>query len=499
MAIDSRISPVTRPALVLACLAILGLANQARADDEIPLGFSLDPPSERVYGGTAVGTCNWPTTVALLGSTNCTGTLVHPRLVIYAAHCGQYSSVEFGESAYGAAKTVYTERCATRPGGGSGYGLDHAYCILSEELTDVPIVPMLMGCETEVLQPGKEVTIVGFGVTEYDGYGGKQEVTTTINSITSDNEAFIGGSGKDSCNGDSGGPVYVELTSAEGFDDTWRVFGITSYGGACGTGGYYSMMHHGVEWIESDSGIDITPCHDADGTWNPGPDCFQFPKDPGAAGGAWSSWCDPGPLGGYSNACGPGFNSEPDDAPPSATITSPADGSRHDSDPGTGLAPVTISVAADDGDGWGIAVVKLVVHGVTQDASADPTAPYEFAAQFPPGVYEVSAVATDYADNEGFADPIIIGVDEDPPSQGDGAGDGSDGGDDGGGDGADDGGDDGGGDGGNDGGGGADWTDDDSRDEGCGCTATPAPTYGLGLLLVGLARGRRRRARTGAN
>jgi secreted trypsin-like serine protease len=38
-------------------------------------------------------------------------------------------------------------------------------------------------------------------------------------------EINIGGGGKDSCNGDSGGPVYVELPGGG-----WRVFGITSYG-----------------------------------------------------------------------------------------------------------------------------------------------------------------------------------------------------------------------------------------------------------------------------
>jgi MYXO-CTERM domain-containing protein len=272
-----------------------------------------------------------------------------------------------------------------------------------------------MGCETDVLQPGKDTTIVGFGNADNGPYGIKREVVAPINQITGDNEAFIGGDGKDSCQGDSGGPVYVQLTSAEGFDDTWRVFGITSYGGACGTGGYYSMMHIGMEWLESESGIDLTPCHDADGTWHPTQDCFQFPKDPAAGGGSWQTGCDSGPLGGYSSTCGPPFNSEPDDAPPIVTIVSPEDGTRFDSDPGTGLAELTITIDADDGDGWGVQEVQLVIDGVEIAGGTDSTEPYEFTASFEPGVYEIGATATDFAENVGEADPITVGVDEDPP------------------------------------------------------------------------------------
>jgi uncharacterized protein (TIGR03382 family) len=354
-----------------------------------------------------------------------------------------------------------------------------------------------------VLQPGKDTTIVGFGNADNGPYGIKREVTTQINQITNDNEAFIGGGGKDSCQGDSGGPVYVQLTTAEGFDDTWRVFGITSYGGACGTGGYYSMMHIGMEWLESESGIDLTPCHDADGTWNPTQGCFQFPKDPAAGGGTWAEGCDSGPLGGYSSTCGPPFNSEPDDAPPIVTITSPEDGTSFDSDPGTGLAEFLIAVDADDGDGWGVQEVQLVVDGTPIDGGTDSTEPYEFTAKFEPGVYEVGATATDYAGNVGEADPITVGVDEDvePDPTGDGGdGSGDDGGDDGGGDdgGGDDGGDDGSDDGGDDGGGSSgesfpDGGGEDSKD-GCGCSTKPSsPMWALGGFFGLLALRRRRR------
>jgi len=393
----------------------LVMSSPARADDRGPVGFTLDIPPDGIYGGTEVAYCGWPTCVSLQGS--CTATLVHPQVIVYAAHCGTgYSSIRMGETVSGGdGRTVPIQSCTTRPGGGAGGGIDHAFCILAQSVDDVTIVPILMGCETDVLQPGKNTTIVGFGDADNGPYGIKREVVAPINQITGDNEAFIGGGGLDSCQGDSGGPVYVQLTTEEGYDDTWRVFGITSYGGACGTGGYYSMMHIGMEWLESESGIDLTPCHDADGTWNPTQDCFQFPKDPAAGGGTWAEGCASGPLGGYSSTCGPPFNSEPDDAPPIVTITSPEDGSRFDSDPGTGLAEISVVIDADDGDGWGVQEVQLVIDGVEVAGGTDSTEPYEFAVKLEPGVYEIGATATDLAENVGEADPITVGVDEDPP------------------------------------------------------------------------------------
>ncbi len=278
-----------------------GGADAADEDEpgELPDDAEL-PPNSEIYGGTDVASCGWPTTVSLGGS--CTGTLVHERVVLYAAHCGtNYSSVRLGESVNGGpGRNVPTQQCKIYSGGGPGNGNDFAYCTLAQPVTDVPLVPILMGCEAQdYLVPGQPVTVVGFGNANTGPYGIKRQVATTINSITAKNEAFIGGGGKDSCQGDSGGPVFVQVD-----DGSWRVFGITSYGGACGTGGYYSMMHRGMSWFESQTGYDLTPCHDADGTWNPGPDCGSFPLTPGSGSGTWANGCSGGADTGYSAACG---------------------------------------------------------------------------------------------------------------------------------------------------------------------------------------------------
>jgi MYXO-CTERM domain-containing protein len=381
-----------------SCLLALFFAPTAWASEPDVLSTPGTDP-EAVVGGFPSATCAWPTTVSMQGM--CTGTLIHPQLVIYAAHCGNgYSSVQFGESGDNPQRSVSTEFCRTFPGGGPGGGNDFAFCKLAEPVLDVPIVPALMGCETDLLVPGAEVTVVGFGFDENDGYGVKREVVTTINNIDQNNEIFIGGNGKDSCNGDSGGPVFIKHPS----DGSWRVFGITSYGGQCGTGGYYSMMHIGMDWFETESGLDLTPCFDAAGTWTPGGGCVGFPLDPGI-GGDWATGCGGGPVSGPSTSCG--APPTPDEVPPTAVITAPIDGTEYDAPMG---ADVTIAVDAQDVGGWGVKEVHILINGQEVPGGIDNAPPYELNAKFPTGEYEIGALAIDNAGNMANALPVTIYV-----------------------------------------------------------------------------------------
>ena len=419
---------------VLTSVVLLTIPGELLAASPADVSANEDPADPAVYGGSPSPTCAWPTTVYLGG---CTGTLVHPEVVVYAAHCGgNINQVTFGERGNQPAFTRGTTLCRTNPqyvGDSSlGDGVDHAFCILSQPVDDVEIVPILMGCETSILQQGQDVTIVGFGNTDTGQFGVKHQVTTQVNNVGV--EAFIGGGGQDSCQGDSGGPVYVRLDEDQGGDGTWRVFGITSYGGACGQGGYYSMMHRGMEWMEGELaqyGIDLTPCHNSDGTWNPGPECFGFPYEPATAGGSWSNGCDPGTLSGYSSMCGAPFNSEPDDTPPTVSLIDPPDQSLFDS-MGAGSVTIDVSATADDADGWGVQEVTLIINGA--DVATDSQPPFSWEGlTFPTGTYTLEARATDYAGNSAVSQAHQMGVDEepDPPapppttSTGDGGGSGS--------------------------------------------------------------------------
>ncbi|MCB9566006.1 MAG: trypsin-like serine protease [Myxococcales bacterium] len=490
-----------RPLLPLVCASFASffLFSPSAAADE-PLAFSIDLTPDGIYGGTEVATCGWPTTVSLEGA--CTGTLVHPEVVIYAAHCGTgYNQIRLGESVQGGVgRTVKTAWCKTYPGGGPGNGNDFAVCKLAEPVTDVQLVPILMGCETDILKPGTEVTIVGFGNADNGPYGIKREVTTTINQITGKNEAFIGGGGKDSCQGDSGGPVFVKLDKGKygaPADDTWRVFGITSYGGACGTGGYYSMMHNGIGWIEQETGIDVTPCHDALGNWQPTGECGFFPLDPGAGGGVWTSSCEPSPTSeSLSSMCG--APAAPDTEPPTVAILDPGDGTEY---PGP-TQDMTIVVDAQD-VGWGIKGVQLILNGDEVDGGLDLSPPYEFKVSMPTGQWIFGAKAIDLGGNEAYADEVGVGVGKPAPMPDGGTGgtDGSGTGGTGGGTGGTDGGTGGGGETSGGGGGtagsatgassatgataGSDSATGGQDDTEIGCTCTTSPSGG-GFALVGL-------------
>ncbi|MBK7828307.1 trypsin-like serine protease [Nannocystis sp.] len=393
------------PLRLTLSVAVAGLvATPARAGD--PQGLRATPTDpQTIYGGTEVALCGWPTTVSMEGS--CTGTLVHPQVVIYAQHCGTgFSQIGFGENVDQPKRTVFTEFCKTYPNGGPGTGSDFAFCKLSEPVQDVPIVPVLMGCETDLLQPGQTVTIVGFGEADNGPYGLKREVTTTITGFDGQ-EILIGGGGKDSCYGDSGGPVFLQVA-----DGTWRVFGITSYGQNCGEGGVYSMMHNGMQWFEQETGLDLTPCHDADGTWAPSFDCQEFPSTPAAGGRTWPDGCSGGPVGAYSATCGAAFDPTPDTTPPTVTIVAPMAGEEF---MGMGNVQVTVTIDAQD-DGWGMESVQLLVNDKPVPGGLAKFKPYEFKPSFPTGGYCIGATGLDRAGNIGEATPVCIGVNKPAPT-----------------------------------------------------------------------------------
>ncbi len=273
-------------------------------------GDTSDPVA--VTGGFEAGECAWPSVVSLLteSGVRCAAVLVHPRVVLTAAHCLSIDPVArfgFGESDVGGSPPVRTavpSECVAHPDFDlDSFQADVAFCVLPEPVDDVPIVPILEEERQDLVVPGRPVTMIGFGSTfalgrgESTGSGFKKFVGGTIDLVEPYPFVLIGSeTGSDGpCFGDSGGPTMMQLD-----DGTWRVIGVASTlydpgdlpppvleGNFCGAGGAYTGVAGFLPWLEAASGFDLAPCADSglDG------DCLCGAADPGVAEGSWERGC----------------------------------------------------------------------------------------------------------------------------------------------------------------------------------------------------------------
>jgi MYXO-CTERM domain-containing protein len=251
-----------------------------------------------VVNGTAATTCVFPS--CLMGR-GCTSTLVHPRLVTTAAHCVQDMQMDgianVGEAAP-FVRTVQRQLCRRPPqytNANAAGAYDIAFCILREEINDVPIVPVLSACEAaQMIKPGQQVIIAGFGAPNNGRkYWGEVAVTSLRNGA----EVLMRGNGVSAGSGDSGGPGYLKMP-----DGTWRTFGVASRAG--GGTSIYTLISAHIAWIEKESGFDITPCYGPDGRWEDGPGCDRFPTDPGGTrNGTWADMCRASPVAKPTRSC----------------------------------------------------------------------------------------------------------------------------------------------------------------------------------------------------
>ncbi len=306
-----------------------------------------DDPTVHIGGGRDLQTCEWPSVVGLQyparADVRCTGALIHPSIVLTAAHCvapeiaGESpSAVIFGEDAEAPARSVDIADCAIHPDYDVADfadldGVDIAVCELAQSVTDVPVIAPLVGCENELVEEGTPVTLVGFGVdqlvlndafefVESSGSGIKREAVAALDGVLPTSGALpelnilVVGEGQGVGSGDSGGPGLLQLD-----DGSWRIFGVAHAlnpllvvpgENLADDGGMYKALSHALPWIEQATGADVTPCHDADGTWNPGPDCDAFPLAPARGGGQWDEGCVTAEVSGLGASCGEPYDPE---------------------------------------------------------------------------------------------------------------------------------------------------------------------------------------------
>lgn len=270
-------------------------------------------PTTRVLNGETVPECGFAP-VAYIG--NCTATLVHPEIVLHAQHCGKPRSISLTHGG-GGGKKLDVEYCKTFPGKWST-AKDFAFCKLKTPVTDIPPIPVAFGCEVEQIVKGADIVHCGFGAnggsgSGNKGFGKKRWGANTLGSLNKSGEYTTLNTSPSkivSCAGDSGGPLLMRME-----DKSWRVIGVASTingGGCSGSSSYnsYSLTAPGVAWVEKESGVDITPCFDPDGTWKPTKDCGRFYMGDHEGHGTWKDGCKGTPVSGYSSTCGDPFGDD---------------------------------------------------------------------------------------------------------------------------------------------------------------------------------------------
>lgn len=247
--------------------------------------------AKRIIGGVSVGHSDFPDCVAV-GSDErwyCSGTLITPDAILTAGHCNCSKEkaiptrVFFGSNVKSEGKTVSVWEAIRH----SGYKArrrsvsnDMMVLLLEEKVHPKVALPRPLA-STQLIDKATEVRLVGFGAEDESGeygYGTKRQTDVAVasNDCTgtvvgmSDEERYccipnlemVAGQPalmKDTCSGDSGGPLYIADSRSR-----WFLAGVTSRGipsqvegRACGDGGVYPRVDRYREWIESAAGAKL--------------------------------------------------------------------------------------------------------------------------------------------------------------------------------------------------------------------------------------------------
>lgn len=197
-----------------------------------------------IIGGNPTQQCQWQSVVDM---GHCTGSVISENLILTAAHCMNDKMPKVKVDG----ETHKIKECFVHPKweleGDKDMRYDVAICSTQNKM-DTKSVPLATKAEfNKWMDYALEDNAfgIGYGEDEESGDNPKKEVRGGI-SIIKDLFIGFGRTGATTCNGDSGGPLMIQLPNL-----SWRQVGVLSYGRkSCTKETYYQRIDKVLPWIQ---------------------------------------------------------------------------------------------------------------------------------------------------------------------------------------------------------------------------------------------------------